>query len=112
MKVIEASDVIIQVLDARDPLGSRCVDVERMVHKAGPLKRIVLLLNKIGEHLYSLLPLMTSTRSSDIKPLQILHRETNKLSMTETSISTCVICSNCFSCFVTTRSASLSINRG
>jgi len=47
MKVIEASDVIIQVLDARDPLGSRCVDVERMVHKAGPLKRIVLLLNKI-----------------------------------------------------------------
>lgn len=48
MKVVEASDVIIQVLDARDPLGSRCVDVERMVHKAGPLKRIVLLLNKIG----------------------------------------------------------------
>jgi nuclear GTP-binding protein len=49
MKVVEASDVIIQVLDARDPLGSRCVDVERMVHKAGGLKRIVLLLNKIGK---------------------------------------------------------------
>ncbi|CAM6009160.1 unnamed protein product [Sphagnum balticum] len=47
MKVVEASDVVIQVLDARDPLGSRCVDVERMVHKAGPTKRIVLLLNKI-----------------------------------------------------------------
>lgn len=47
MKVVEASDVIIQVLDARDPLGSRCLDVERMVHKAGGLKRIVLLLNKI-----------------------------------------------------------------
>jgi nuclear GTP-binding protein len=48
MKVVEASDVVIQVLDARDPLGSRCVDVERMVHKAGPTKRIVLLVNKIG----------------------------------------------------------------
>jgi len=48
MKVIEASDVIIQVLDARDPLGSRCVELERMVHKAGPLKRVILLLNKIG----------------------------------------------------------------
>lgn len=46
--MVEASDVIIQVLDARDPLGSRCLDVERMVHKAGGLKRIVLLLNKIG----------------------------------------------------------------
>jgi len=49
MKVVEASDVIIQVLDARDPLGSRCMDVERMVNKAGGLKRIVLLLNKIGK---------------------------------------------------------------
>ncbi|KAG0569975.1 hypothetical protein KC19_6G129400 [Ceratodon purpureus] len=47
MKVVDASDVIIQVLDARDPLGSRCVDVERMVNKARGLKRIVLLLNKI-----------------------------------------------------------------
>lgn len=47
MKVIEASDVIIQVLDARDPLGSRCVELERMVHKAGPHKRVILLLNKI-----------------------------------------------------------------
>ncbi|CAM6129869.1 unnamed protein product [Calypogeia fissa] len=46
-KVIEAADVIIQVLDARDPLGSRCLDVERMVLKAGATKRIILLLNKI-----------------------------------------------------------------
>lgn len=47
LKVIEASDVIIEVLDARDPLGSRCKDVERLVVKSGPTKHLVLLLNKI-----------------------------------------------------------------
>lgn len=48
VKVIEASDVILEVLDARDPLGTRCLDMEMMVKKADPSKRIVLLLNKIG----------------------------------------------------------------
>ncbi|AQK64334.1 Guanine nucleotide-binding protein-like NSN1 [Zea mays] len=47
VKVIEASDVIVEVLDARDPLGTRCIDMEKMVRKADPSKRIVLLLNKI-----------------------------------------------------------------
>ncbi|KAM7521799.1 hypothetical protein LguiA_011701 [Lonicera macranthoides] len=47
MKVIEASDVIVEVLDARDPLGTRCVDMENMVIRAGPEKHLVLLLNKI-----------------------------------------------------------------
>ncbi|GJN24136.1 hypothetical protein PR202_gb11858 [Eleusine coracana subsp. coracana] len=47
LKVIEASDVILEVLDARDPLGTRCIDMEKLVRKADPSKRIVLLLNKI-----------------------------------------------------------------
>ncbi|XP_027186493.1 guanine nucleotide-binding protein-like NSN1 [Cicer arietinum] len=47
VKVIDASDVILEVLDARDPLGTRCVDIEKMVMKSGPEKHIVLLLNKI-----------------------------------------------------------------
>ncbi|KAL2993510.1 hypothetical protein AAZX31_10G115900 [Glycine max] len=47
VKVIEASDVLLEVLDARDPLGTRCVDIEKMVMKSGPDKRLVLLLNKI-----------------------------------------------------------------
>lgn len=47
VKVAEASDVIIEVLDARDPLGCRCADVERFVRRLDPSKKVILLLNKI-----------------------------------------------------------------
>lgn len=47
VKVVETSDVILEVLDARDPLGTRCVDMEKMVMKSGYDKHLVLLLNKI-----------------------------------------------------------------
>ncbi|QCE10907.1 nuclear GTP-binding protein [Vigna unguiculata] len=47
VKVIEASDVLLEVLDARDPLGTRCPEIENMVMKSGPDKRLVLLLSKI-----------------------------------------------------------------
>ena len=47
--MVSAADVIIEVLDARDPLGSRCLDVERFVRRSGADKKIILLLNKIGE---------------------------------------------------------------
>jgi len=46
-KVVEAADVVLEVLDARDPMGSRCKEVEEAVmsgSKAG--KRLVLVLNK------------------------------------------------------------------
>jgi len=46
-KVVEAADVILEVLDARDPLGCRCQRVERQVLAAGAGKRLVLVLNKI-----------------------------------------------------------------
>ncbi|CAN4101303.1 unnamed protein product [Withania somnifera] len=49
VKVIDASDVILEVLDARDPLGARCLDMEKMVMRSGPGKHLLLLLNKIEE---------------------------------------------------------------
>ena len=49
MKVVEAADVVIEVLDARDPLACRCTDVERIVRRSGSDKKVILLLNKIGE---------------------------------------------------------------
>jgi nuclear GTP-binding protein len=51
-KVIEASDVIIEVLDARDPIGSRCRDIELRAlamksQTTATAKKIILVLNKI-----------------------------------------------------------------
>lgn len=47
-KVVDQADVILQVLDARDPLGCRSKDVEEMIMNAGAGKKIILVLNKIG----------------------------------------------------------------
>lgn len=55
MQVIEASDVIVEVLDARDPLGCRCPQLEETVLKHEGKKKLLFILNKIGRE-QSVLP--------------------------------------------------------
>ncbi|GIM05189.1 hypothetical protein Vretimale_9632 [Volvox reticuliferus] len=45
-KVLDSSDVIVQVLDARDPNGTRCTFLEQHIRKHLRHKHIILLLNK------------------------------------------------------------------
>ncbi|KPI35354.1 Nucleolar GTP-binding protein 2 [Cyphellophora attinorum] len=45
-KVIDSSDVVIHVLDARDPEGTRCRSVEKYIKEEAPHKHLVFVLNK------------------------------------------------------------------
>jgi nuclear GTP-binding protein len=45
-KVIDSSDVVIHVLDARDPLGTRCRSVEKYIKEEAPHKHLIFVLNK------------------------------------------------------------------
>ena len=45
-KVIDSSDVVIHVIDARDPLGTRCHSVEKYIREEAPHKHLVFILNK------------------------------------------------------------------
>ena len=45
-KVLDSSDVVIHVLDSRDPMGTRCRAVENHLRKECPHKHLIFLLNK------------------------------------------------------------------
>lgn len=45
-KVIDSSDVVIHVLDARDPEGTRCRSVEKYIKEEAPHKHLLFVLNK------------------------------------------------------------------
>jgi nuclear GTP-binding protein len=47
-KVMDSSDVIAHVLDARDPLGTRCKAVENYLREEAPHKHLVFILNKVS----------------------------------------------------------------
>lgn len=45
-KVLDCSDVVVQVLDARDPLGTRSAKVERHLKDSAKHKHLIFVLNK------------------------------------------------------------------
>ena len=46
-KIIEMSDIIIEVLDARDPITSRCTEAEKILSTQTHEKKLIIVLNKI-----------------------------------------------------------------
>lgn len=46
-KVIDSSDVVIMVLDARDPAGTRCAFIEKFLKTEKPHKHLIFVLNKV-----------------------------------------------------------------
>lgn len=45
-KVIDSSDVVIHVLDARDPEGTRCRSIEKYIKEEAPHKHLIFVVNK------------------------------------------------------------------
>ena len=46
-KVLEASDIVLEILDARDPLGCRNKEIEALIKRMPGEKKIILVVNKI-----------------------------------------------------------------
>ncbi|KAI1723245.1 NGP1NT domain-containing protein [Ditylenchus destructor] len=46
-KVIDSSDVVVEVIDARDPMGTRCKHIEEFLRKEKPHKHLILVMNKV-----------------------------------------------------------------
>lgn len=45
-KVIDSSDVVLHVLDARDPEGTRCRSIEKYIREEAPHKHLIFVVNK------------------------------------------------------------------
>ena len=68
-KVIDSSDVVIHVLDARDPVGTRCRSVEKYIREEAPHKHLLFLLNKCD-----LVPTGVAVRTDIFLPFLLLSR--------------------------------------
>jgi nuclear GTP-binding protein len=71
-KVIDSSDVVIHVLDARDPLGTRCRSIEKYIREEAPHKHLLFLLNKCD-----LVPTSVAVRLPFLLPPAIHHLPSN-----------------------------------
>ena len=102
-KVIETADVIIEVLDARDPLATRSAEIEECVAKSGSNKKLVLLLNKCDlipqenlekwlKYLRNDYPTIAFKASTQKQKNKLSRKKQSVLSTTEAMLT----CSRCF----------------
>jgi len=46
LTIIKNANIILEILDARDPLGTRCTELENKIKEIDPCKQIILVINK------------------------------------------------------------------
>lgn len=101
--VLETADVILEVLDARDPLGCRATNLETMIlgkysEKAAKPKRIILVLNKIDlvppevvakwvKHLRREFPTIAFRASTQKQKSGLSHSSVNAAKVTEDDLA-------------------------
>lgn len=88
-KVLDSSDVVIHVLDARDPLGTRCKPVVEYLRKEKAHKHLVYVLNKVD-----LVPTWaTVSRSSLLFSVFLSSRSSSQVTHTTTYPHSSQVCS-------------------
>ena len=96
-KVIDSSDVVIHVLDARDPLGTRCRSVEKYIREEAPHKHLIFVLNKCdlvptGVAVSHFILIIATNRYFTSCTLFISNRQVKRLSCTS-----CFLTMDCYS---------------
>ncbi|KAI0015414.1 nucleolar GTP-binding protein 2 [Xylariomycetidae sp. FL0641] len=76
-KVLDSSDVVLHVLDARDPEGTRCRSVEKYLKAEAPHKHLVFVLNKTDLIPTSVAAAWVRTLSKDVPTLAFHSSITN-----------------------------------